>query len=313
MSRTSKTPFADKLMKTAYVGGKVPGLKGLANKTNAIRAGTQIGVGTGIDQGVRALINNAAGKEITPLMFSDTALYGKGGADTATVSGSSGDVDLGGGAGSDTLNPNVVHMSTFQVQQAPVQSNTVSMDNFTIQVSPELAEQERQASINEGKDKMIFAATAAGLLGIGAAGVAWKQARKSAAPLSGVSNLNQAPNPNIITESLAAIKAQPSVKGDTRVFTPGAKGLARATLDRIKGNVADRQEHILNALRRSGTEENDAQQLVGQMGAADDVKAMMDVWIKSGKMIGARVAAVPMRDLRRQYLRWNAPRQQQFQ
>ena len=329
MSRTSKTPFADKLMKTAYVGGKVPGLKGLANKTNAIRAGTQIGVGTSIDQGIRALINNYAGGEVTPLMFSDTALYGKS-APEVPVDGAIGtDFEIPKGAKIELMsasvdNPNIVPLSTFQPQSnntdpnvvpmstfaAPVPSNTTPMENFA--PNPILMEQEREAKAAEGTANIVLAATLAALVGTKISVHKWNQARQLKNPNLIVSGLEQAPAPNIVTDSLAAMKTVPTPKSDTSVFTPGAKGLARHALDKINANIGNRNEHITQALVGSGTTRRNADQLTGQMGAADDVNSMMEVWIKMGTMIGARTVAVPMRKLRRQFLRWDKLRQQHF-
>ena len=85
------------------------------NKGNALRFGTQVGLGAGIDQGIRAAID----KPGLPTILDDEALYGPEGLEATTVSGKQTDTNLEGVSGSDDLS------STISISNTPIKLATM--------------------------------------------------------------------------------------------------------------------------------------------------------------------------------------------
>jgi hypothetical protein len=265
----------------------------------ATRAATQVGVGTGIDQGIRSLVNNYSGQEVMPLMFSDTALQGK------QTEGESLSIDAS------TLIPTLPNENGAVQVNTLVPTNTVTPTITradTLIPDHPLKEQQEAFEAQQDRDLaqtiLIGTAIAGSLYGI----KKWRDIRKLAqAPLT-PTGTEPAKNVDSLKEAYNTIKAAPGIGGKYNA----AEGIVNEFFAESHGNIFNQNAHIAKQLREAGISEQHVDELTGQIGAADDGASMLATWLNDGILLDGSKVSKPMRELKREFDRWEQPKQQEF-
>lgn len=276
-------------------GKKIP--LELDKKTTGIRLGTQLGVGTGIDQAVR---HNLTGQ---PLLFSDEALSGIAqgkGVPEGTFGGEEGlppgsTTELMGGSGGDV---------TLDMLDTPAPTGD-DLDQpdavATMQREMDKASQDAQDS----RDLTIT--TMLGLAAASAFGVhRWRQARAaSQAPASPTGTAPAAPK-NVLKNTIGEINAEKGIVDKVKK----AGELIGDRANKLGAEGFDATEHIARELRSAGVPDKYIQQLRGQ--DVFDTPGQLQEFLESGTFSDGTKVSVPMRDLKREFDRWDANKQQEF-
>ena len=298
------------------------------NKAFAGRAGAQLGIGTGIEQGIRGYMDNPE----MPLMFSKEAIEGITPESTSEsiISGSIGDDTLGGGAGDDQLTGGV-ELSPEDFAQGVNLGSSVEISPEELSVVPPairpwMAEADKAAE--EAETSNIIRNTA--ILGASAIGIFAAARYGHAKSVTGLPTVTGARSTkkisgaeeaiNTVKESMAQARqaGKPSVAVgkafDDSVAGAGwtaAKRVAADTGNRVFGKVFDKNAHIEQYLRSQGVPEEDIAQLAGQ--DVVDAFGITQQWIKDGVFgQGSEVAVRPLKDVVKQFARLSDEDKQVF-
>lgn len=318
MTKKSKYPHRDKLLGKVTEGTYL-------HKGNVGRAGAQLGIGTGIEQGIRGYMENPD----MPLMFSKEAIEGVTPQDQV-ISGGEGDEVLGGGAGDDQLTSGI-ELSPEELSQGTILSNTTEISPEVVAerppaLRPSMSEADKAAE--EADTSNIIRNTAI----IGGSAIALLAAAKygHAKSVTGLPTVSGAASGkkisgaeesiNTIKESMAQARqaGKPSVAVgkafDDSVAGAGwtaTKRIAADTTNRVFGKAFDKNEHTEMFLRAQGVPEKDIAQLAGQDIA--DSFGMTQQWIKDGIFgQGSDVVVRPLKDIVKQFARLSDDEKQIF-
>ena len=287
------------------------------HKGNVGRAGAQLGIGAGIEQGIRGYMDNPE----MPLMFSKEAIEGITPESTtkSVISGSVGDDTLGGGAGDDQLTGGV-EISPEEFSQGVDLSNSVEISSEELSVVPPalrpwMAKADKAAE--EAETSNIIRNTAI----IGGSAIALLAAAKygHAKSVTGLPTVTGAKSTKKISgaeEAINTVKgsmAQARQAGESVAGAgwTAAKRVAADTSNRIFGKVFDKNAHIEQYLRSQGVPEEDIAQLAGQ--DVVDAFGITQQWIKDGIFgQGSEVAVRPLKEVVKQFARLSDEDKQVF-
>tara|TARA_R110000823_G_C15947160_1_gene501141 strand:- start:131 stop:4534 length:4404 start_codon:yes stop_codon:yes gene_type:complete len=256
------------------------------NKDFAVRAGTQLGVGTGLDQGIRSLMDNPD----VPLMFSDKALNG------TTYVPSSQLIDP-------VDSPTQVQAS----QLMPPIDNDIGRPDPAL-VAADKAQQEATDDQLWTKIGITAAVIASGIAGARYVSK-WNKKRLPEQPF-GI-------EPEVPSSSLQDAKdiigAVPQGASKFDTVKQKAKVAKQLFINRAKityGNQADSDHLMVQLARAKGATEDNIKQLRGQnnVEAAGQINAQINHGIRSD----GTVDKIPMRSIAQRYQRWDTERQGKF-
>lgn len=309
-TKVTGKPHLDKLLARTRKGTYL-------HKGNIARAGTQVGLGVGLEQGIRAAMDDPN----LPLMFSERALTGdttldalaKGKDTPEQISGSIGDDDVEGGAGDDVLQDSIIEVDPSQLVRANDiievdPSELVEIPATQINRDPALVAQQKQYEAEETNSALenvgIFATGALATYGA----VKYGQARNLSKIIPTVSG-TISDTKDVLGDALQAVKgAATSSKGRKELVT-SVKGKVSSATDRIFGNVFDERGHVASQMRKTlrekGLSEDAIEVQVNQLldqTTADPHGTIMQ-FFKDGILPQGAVkgAVTPLRDIKRQF------------
>jgi hypothetical protein len=286
-------------------GAAAKGLKGAAGKTATflspavrmgpkgnrlskqfgLRMGTSLGVGGGIEQGFRALMDSPH----APLMFSEEAITGFPAGSVAA----SELVDVG------DVPPDAVEASTLIDDIPP---NIAEADYFDPIKAARHQAQEDAEDTENWKDYAIWVGTAL----FATLGLKYRNALiKSRTP---VAPFGTAPTPgkSDLRDAWAIASSRDTIKEQAQKGAELAKNRARL----LYGAQADSNYVLIQQAKAAGVPEHLIEQLRGQ-GGVHTADQIMQIF-KFGKFPDGQQASIPLRALKQQYDRWEVPRQEEF-
>jgi len=306
-TRTSTRPFRDKL-----VGKVIEGT--LLNRGNVGRVGAQLGIGVGLEQGLRALADNPE----LPLLFSDKALTGREPVETQQE-GAPPMNDLQGGGGVDQL----VSASKTPSEEIIPLADIIPEELVPLaEIIPDAPQTNQalvkaQQDVEDEQNRVLMRNIA---LGTGAAiavllGVRFNK-KLLMAKTRTVSGLDQ------VSRNAGEKSALATVQEATKNASEGTINKLKAASDSIRNIAAKRGSRLFGAvfdstgnieahLRSIGATESDIAQLAGQ--EITDARGTTAQFLKDGKFgQGSPTIVRSLHSIHQEFLALNPKEQQQF-
>ena len=262
----------------------------------ALRAGTQLGVGAGIEQGIRAGLTGQ------PLLFSEEALSG------GVVPSDKTEDDPWG------ISRRRVGRLTAEELETPPSETTVGVPTARATFSAEelegldidlqAADRASQAAEDQNtmKNIALIGAAAASIFGV----VKWKQMRAIARQGPIPTGTERRSVASGLKNAMNVIGAQNTLGGKVSA----AKLLAKDKLSLIGANRFSANGHIIRALRNANASEDTIRQIGGQ--DIFDTPGQLMEFLESGILANGSRVSVPLRRLKRTFDNWKPERQQEF-
>ena len=264
------------------------------------RAGVQLGVGTGIDQGIRAAIDD----EEFPLLFSKQALTGEL---------PERDLEEDKDPEKFDTKPQLPKAQNYGSRSIPIEevefvdtpSIPINEVEFT-STDPKyvLAEEEKASQAAENASFTKDVALGVGALVVSIFGAKYlgkvSKAKIDEMAMSGLSPTNIESSATSAINEIKNIRETQGNAAAVKAVKEGAASSASTGIKRFFGNTFDKTKHNEEALRAAGVSEDEISQLSGQ--EIVDVFGVVEQFLKDGKMGQGSAAAVrSLKSIKREY------------